>query len=231
MALMCLLSGCGIFQFTADAKELSDAEEYLLQTGLSTQEIDALDRDVREYIAEDLKGSEGGQWRVNRDIQILTAAHSEPCSVAFYINVYAFVSDRVFRFYAVYESSTGIMPMGNDSLFLETGTRFTPLEYGGQLWYKKAGGENWVRGGRLNADSQTSGGAAFTGRQMGDFQRKMLVKGCVWCCAAVEENGEAKVTVEYTYEPPGENREAGIYILAAAVTIVVVLILRGRRDL
>lgn len=231
IVLMCLLSGCGCFHLTAAAGELSGAEEYLSKTGLTAQEINALDMDIRQFIAEDLTGAGEGQWKVNRDVQSLTTVHSEPDAVAFYITVYVFQMETSFRFYAVYESSTGIMPVGNDSLSLNFGDRFAPLEYGGQLWYKKAGDENWTEGGRLSADRQTLEGAGFTGRQLGDFQRKMLIKGCVWCCAAEGEGNDARVIVDYIHKPPKENDEAGIYILIVAATVVVVLILRGKREI
>lgn len=208
------------------AKESESAEEYLMKTGMSLWEIEALDSDARQFIADDLRNSDGRNWRVNTNILTLTKTSSEQYTVAFYINVFAFQAGLNHRIYAVYESSTGIMPAENDRLFLGVGDGFMPREYGGRIWYKKAGDENWVQGGELAADCKTAEGGTFTGRQLGDFQGKMLVKGCVYCYAGEGTGDDNRVTVEYTYEPAKESNEVRLYVMIIAITIIVVLILR-----
>lgn len=210
------------------AEPAVSAEEYLTETGMSSQEIEILDSDIRQFIAGDLRDSGVENWKVDSDILALTKTSSQQYTVVFYINVFAFQGDSEHRVYAVYESSTGITPVGNDSLFLRLGDRFSPYEYGGRVWYKKVGDGNWTQGGGLTADYRTAGGGTFTGRQLGDFQQKMLVKGCV-CCYAGEGTGEDnQVTVEYTYCPAKESNDTWLYIMIVAVTVVVVLILRRR---
>lgn len=226
IALLCLITVFGQRKFVCCAGGTVSTEEYLAGTGMSMQEIEALDSDARQFIAEDLRNSEGENWKVNTDILTLTRTDSEQYTVAFYINVFAFRSGSDHRIYAVYESSTGILPSENDRLFLGVGDGFAPQEYGGQIWYKETGGGAWVQGGRLTADAGTVEGGTFTGRQLGDFQRKTLVKGCVYCHAGEGTGDDNRVTVEYTYEPSEKNSEIGLYFLIVAVTVVIVLILR-----
>lgn len=225
---MCLVVAFNHSKLLSAAKEPDRTGEYLAKTGMSLQEIDALDEDARQFIADDLRSSGVKDWRINKDILALTKTSSEQYTVAFYINVFAFQAGSEHRIYAVYESSTGIMPTGNDSLSLSLGNSFIPYEYGGRLWYKKAGEDNWIQGGGLTADRQTLAGGTFTGRQLGDFQKKTLIKGCVYCYANEGNGDEAEVTVDYTYNPPKESSEAGLYILIVTVTVIVVLILRKR---
>lgn len=227
-ALMCLIITFGYLKITSAAKEPDRAEEYLLKTGMSAQEIDALDEDARQFIADDLRNAGEKEWKINTDILTLTKTSSEQYTVVFYINVFAFQAETEHRIYAVYESSTGIMPTGNDMLSLSMGDRFIPHEYGGRLWYKKVGADNWTQGGELTADRQTLAGGIFSGRQLGDFQKKMLIKGCVYCYAHEGDGAEPKVTVDYTYCPPQKSSEIGLYILIVTVTVVIVLILRKR---
>lgn len=226
--LMCLAVGFSPVRITAAAKESDRAEEYLAETGMSIQEINALDEDARQFIADDLKSSGGKGWKINTDILTLTKTSSEQYTVAFYINVFAFRAEADHRIYAVYESSTGIMPTGNDSLSLWLGDGFAPYEYGGRIWYKKAGDGSWIQSDGLTANYQTSEGGTFTGGQLGDFQRKMLVKGCVYCYANEGGGNDTKVTVDYVYKPPKEGNETMLYIMIVAVTVIVVLILRRR---
>lgn len=228
ITLVCLLSVLDHTTVIAAAKEVVSAEEYLVKTGMSMQEIDTLDEDARQFIADDLKNSGEKDWKLNTDILTLTSTSSKEYTVAFYINVFAFRAGSDHRIYAVYESSTEIMPTGNDSLTMHLGAGFDPYEYGGRIWYKKAGDGSWVQGGGLTADHQTPEGGVFTGRQLGNFQKKMLVKGCVYCYAGQGEGSEAKVMIDYAYNPPKERNETGLYILIVAVTVVVVLILRKR---
>ncbi|MCM1541076.1 MAG: hypothetical protein NC121_07430 [Blautia sp.] len=228
MALLCLTIIFSHWKLAAAAGEPDNVKEYLEKTGMSAQEVEALDGDARQFIADDLRRSGESGWKVNRDVQTLTKTSSEQYTVVFYISILAFQAGEEHRIYAVYESSTGIVPVGNDSLFLGLGDRFTPCEYGGQTWYKKAGDGNWTPGSSLNADRQISGGGIFTGRQLGDFQRKTLVKGCVCCHADGGTGDDNRVTVEYTYAPAKEGGETGLYIMIVAVTAVVVLILRGK---
>ena len=225
---MCLIAIFIHIRLTSVAKESDSAEEYLAKTGMAMQEIQAMDSDIRQFIADDLRNSGEKDWQIDTDILTLTKTSSEQYTVVFYINVFAFRSGSDHRIYAVYESSTGIMPAGNDSLFLGVGDSFIPCEYGGQIWYKKAGDEVWAQGGGLTADYQTGLGGTFSGRQLGDFQRKMLVKGCVYCYTHEGTGDDNRVTVEYTYKPPRKSNEAGFYCLIVAVTVVVVVILRRR---
>lgn len=228
IALMCLAVSFWHMKIASAAKEFDSAEEYLEKTGMSLSEIEALDSDARQFIVDDLRNSGVRDWKINRDIQTLTKTSSEQYTVVFYINVFAFQAEAEHRIYVVYESSTGIMPVGNDSLSLYLGDSFSPNEYGGRIWHKKVGDGSWVQGDGLIVDYQTAEGGMFTGRQLGDFQRKMLVKGCV-CCYAGEGTGQDnRVTVEYTYHPSKENNETGLYVMIVAVTVVVVLILRRR---
>ena len=196
MALMCLTVSFWHMKIVSVAKESDSAEEYLEKTGMSLLEIEAMDSDARQFIVDDLRNAGVTDWKINRDIQALTKTSSEQYTVVFYINVFAFQAGAEHRIYAVYESSTGIMPVGNDSLSLCLGDSFSPDEYGGRIWHKRAGDGNWMQGGGLAVDYQTAEGGVFTGRQLGDYQRKMLVKGCV-CCYAGEGTGEDnRVTVE-----------------------------------
>lgn len=228
MMLMCLTVICSFWKPAFAAEETGSAEEYLEDTGMSAHEINALDSDVRRYIAEDLKSAGGKDWKINTEIPTLTATHCEQYTVAFYMTVCAFQAESELRIYAVYESSTGIMPVGEDSLSLRLGDSFTPCEYGGRMWYKRAGDERWTRGGELTAGQQSLEGGTFAGRQLGDFQRKMLVKGCVYCYA-VEGTGSGRdVNVDYTHIPPRQNHEIGLYAMIVAATLVVVLILRRK---
>lgn len=230
MALLCLAAVFGRPEAEAvlAAEPSVSAEEYLAETGMSLQEIEILDSDIRQFIAGDLRDSGIENWKADRGILALTKTSSQQYTVVFYINVFAFQGGSEHRVYAVYESSTGIAPVGNDSLSLRLGDRFSPYEYGGRMWYKKTGEGNWTQGGGLTADYRTAGGGTFTGGQLGDFQQKMLVKGCV-CCYAGEGTGEdSQVTVEYTHCPTRENNDAWLYIMIVAVTVVVVLILRRR---
>jgi len=226
--LMCLTVGFSHIKTASAAKESDSAEEYLVKTGMSIQEIETLDDDARQFIADDLKSSGEKDWKINTDILTLTKTSSEQYTVAFYINVFAFRAESEHRIYAVYESSTGIMPTGKDSISLGLGDGFAPYAYGGQLWYKKAGDRSWAQGGGLTADRQTLEGGIFTGRQLGDFQQKMLVKGCVYCYANEGEGDGTKVTVDYTYNPPEKHSEVGLYIVIVAVTVIIVMILRKR---
>lgn len=227
MTLMCLTAIRSPLK-SAFAAESDSAEEYLAGTGMAAHEIMALDSDARQYIADDLKSADGKDWKVNTEMPALTATRCEQYTVAFYMTVCAFQAESELRVYAVYESSTGIMPTGADSLSLSLGDGFTPYEYGGRMWYKKAGDERWTRGGELTADRQPWGAGLFTGRQLGEFQRKMLVKGCVYCYAG-EGTGESdEIRVEYTHIPPKKSTGTGLYVMIVAVTLVVVLILRGR---
>lgn len=228
LTLMCLMIGCVYFRVVSAAEESGSTDRYLSKAGMSLWEIEALDRDIRQYIADDLRSSGGKEWKAYTDIQTLTVVNSEQDGVAFYITVYAFQAESDLRFYAVYESSTGIMPTGNDNILLGIGDRFGPYEYGGQVWYKKAGDEGWIRGSGLTADCRSLEGGCFTGRQLGNFRRKVLVKGCVYCYAAEKTGNDNKITVEYTYTPPEESHEIGIYITIVAVTLIIVWILRKR---
>lgn len=230
MTLLCLAAGfgCSGIEAVLAAEPSVSAEEYLAETGMPSQEIEILDSDIRQFIADNLRDSGLENWKVDRDILALTKTSSQQYTVVFYINVFAFQGGSEHRVYAVYESSTGITPVGNDSVSLRLGNHFSPYEYGGRMWYKKTGEGNWVQGGELTADYRTAGGGTFTGGQLGDFQQKMLVKGCV-CCYAGEGSGEDnQVTVEYTYCPAKGNNDTWLYIMIVAVTVVVVLILRRR---
>lgn len=225
LAVVC---GCPKAEAALAAASSVSAEEYLEGTGMSSQEIGILDSDIRQFIADDLRDSGVKSWETDRDVLALTKTSSQQYTVVFYINVLAFQGGSEHRIYAVYESATGIMPAGKDSLSLCLGDHFSPYGYGGRIWYKKSGEESWTQGGGLAADHQTVECGIFTGRQLGDFQQKMLVKGCV-CCYAGEGTGEEnRVTVEYTYCPAKGNNDTWLYVMIVAVTVVVVLILRRR---
>lgn len=226
MTLMCLTLLLGCREPVFAAGESDRAADYLERAGMLAQEIEAMDGDARQFIASDLKNSGQKGWEINRDILTWTKISSEQYNIAFYINVFAFQAGTEHRIYAVYESSTGIMPEGNDSLFLGVGDGFAPREYGGRIWYKRAGDGNWTQGGELAADGRVTGGGMFAGGQLGDFRQKMLVKGCVYCHADAGTGSDRRVTVEYTYHPPKERSEAGLYILTVVVTVIIVLILR-----
>lgn len=228
MTLMCLTVISGLWTIVSAAQETDSAEEYLAETGMTAHEISALDGDARRYIADDLKSAGGKDWKVDTELPVLTATHCEQYTVAFYMTVCAFQAGSELRVYAVYESSTGIMPTGDDSLSLRLGDSFAPYEYGGRMWYKKAGDERWTQGGELTAGHQSGEGETFTGRQLGDFQRKMLVKGCVYCYAGEGAGNSDEIHVEYTHVPPEKDNETRLYVMIVAVTLVVVLILRGR---
>lgn len=228
MTLMCLTVAGGLLKPAFAAKEPDSAEEYLAQTGMSAHEISTLDSDARQYIAEDLKSAGEKAWKVNTEIPALTATRCEQYTVAFYMTVCAFQAESELWVYAVYESSTGIMPTGDDSLSLQLGDSFAPYEYGGRMWYKKAGDEGWTRSDELAADRQPWGEGLFAGRQLGDFPRRMLVKGCVYCHAGEGMGSSNEIRVEYTHLPPKKNHESGLYVLIVAVTLIVVMILRGR---
>lgn len=224
--LMCLTIIFSCPRHVLAAQESAGTTDYLVKTGMSVQEIGVLDGDARQFIADDLRNSGESDWKINRDILTLTKTSSEQYTAVFYTNVFAFQAGSDYRIYVVYESSTWIMPVGNDSLFFGMGDGFVPREYGGRIWYKKAGDENWTLGGDLTADHQTQGGGLFTGRQLGDFQRKTLVKGCVYCHADEGAGTDNGVTMEYTHKPPKESSEITLYIMIVAITVIVVLILR-----
>lgn len=234
MVFLCLAAVCRCTGHVSDAKETESAADYLVKTGMSLQEIEVMDSDVRRFIADDLrcadnlKNTDEPGWIIDRNIPTLTKTGSEQNTAAFYINVYAFRAGMEYRIYAVYESFTGIMPDGNDSLFLGVGDGLAAREYGGRIWYKKAGDEAWTQGGGLAANHRTQRGGTFTGGQLGDFRRKMLVKGCVYCHAGEGAGNDTMVTVEYTHRPSKGGGETWLYLLIVTVTVVVVLILRKR---
>ena len=79
---MCLMIGCGYLKIVSVAGESESADRYLSKSGMSVWAIETLDRDVRQYIADELRNSGGKEWKAYTDIQTVTVVNSEQDGVS-----------------------------------------------------------------------------------------------------------------------------------------------------
>lgn len=217
------------FQTVVFAQEADTADAYLMETGVSEQKIAALDSDVKQFIADDLQRSESREWKV-KDIIASANTHSENAAEQFSINVFVFQSGADIRLYAAYESDDKVFPIGSDALSVQLGNGYEPYEYGGQNWYKRVKDEEWTSGEELVANTQTLSGGIFSGRQLGSFNRQMLVKGCVYCYANKGAGSDDRVVVDYYYNPPQTGSSFWAYFhLTMNVLIIIAAVVLGIR--
>lgn len=217
------------FQMVAFAQETDIADAYLMETGVSELEIAALDSDMKQFIADDLQRLESQEWKV-KDIAASVNTHSENAEDQFSINVFVFQSGAEIRLYAVYESADKVFPVGYDALSLQLGNGYEPYEYGGQNWYKRVKDEEWTPGEELVANTQTLSGGIFSGRQLGSFNRQMLVKGCVYCYANKGAGSNDQITIDYYYNPSQTGSSFWAYFhLTMNVLIIIAAVVLGIR--
>ena len=187
---------------TTFASNMSD-DEFLLSTGMSQEEIDNMDPDIKEYIVANLRASTVGQEveyihaeasavMQNRSIQPLSGiTFSAP----------AWQAGGIIHIYPTYEFTTAKRPKGADGFAFEFGNALDPYEYGGKIWCKDINGVDWLDSGSMVANLQSITGAGFTGNQLGTPDFDVYLKGCTYAKAVAGSGSSKKITMQYMHNP------------------------------
>lgn len=178
-------------------------DEILLLTGMSLEEINALDSDIKAYIANDLRKSNElsdiTYITLEEDIMPTPRVNQVLSGITF--DALAFKSGDSVHIYPTYEFTTNKKPAGNDSFSFQLGDAFMPYEYGGQLWCKDDTMSNWEVVDPLVANAQGPNGAEFSGTQLGSPDWSMKLKGCTYVYAKVGSGTDKRIFMSYMYNP------------------------------
>lgn len=212
--LICLvLCFALLFCSTAYAENISSADRILLRSGMSQEEIDALDPDIKEYIASTLpetcvyaggievENAEGAGQVSTRQLDNTTMAFSAPC--------YIDTATGYYKIYPTYESTVPIRPRGNDSFAfsLGAGMAVVPNSLTGTVWTKDTTSSatwqtDWVDVEPYSLE--TILGYSIKGAVLGTPSWSMYFKGCCSFTARVHSADAARmIQLGYCYDTTG----------------------------
>lgn len=192
------------------AEDLSP-EKYLLLTGMTQAEVEGMDPEFREYIAESLQ-SESIQGALPEYIPVtideVASINSAPqllTGITYSVDAYQLGS--TIHVYPTYEFTTAKRPRGQDCFSVELGNALEPYEYGGKLWYKEYSTGTWQSDTTLTltANQVTLNGGSYSGNQLGTPDYNLYFKGCAHVKADVGSGTMKKIAMNYLYNPYSNN--------------------------
>ena len=209
---LCLMS-CIFFcvcSLRVDAVDIENLEltsdEFLVQTGMSQEQIEELDPDIKEFIVEDLKKRVGNDVDELQNVEIKDEPMILPKGVdnltGIRFGVTAFRENGNIHIYPEYEFTDKKNPKGEDSFSFQLGDAVQPYEFGGQLWVLDDRlSLNWMLGGSLTPTSVNLNGATYSGDKLGDLMYPMRLKGCLYCHAREGSGTDKGIAMNYVYNP------------------------------
>ena len=209
MCTILFVVGFGTTVSAHDPEQGIPTDIFLLETGMSQEQIDALDADIKEYIVADLKK--------NANVSDLTYVDSEMISTVsprvsqsltgIEFSCPAWYERDVIHLYPTYEFTTTKRPRGQDSFSFVLGDAMMPYNYGGKLWYKADYMEDWesTSNDTLSANTQSMNGAEFSGSQLGTPDSKIYIKGCTNAQAYPGSGTDKRIIMSYMHNPNRSN--------------------------
>ncbi|MBQ8040749.1 MAG: hypothetical protein IJ274_12950, partial [Lachnospiraceae bacterium] len=184
-----MMFGAFDITFAAEADNEMSINEFLLETGMTQEEIDRIDPDFREYIVENLKENAGSQELEFVETETVSAIEPRVNQVLSGIEftVSSWKSGSTIYIYPTYEFTTAKRPRGQDSFSFQLGDAMNPHTYGGKIWYKMDADDEWesTSSDTMTANTQTMNGAEFSGTQLGTPDFNIYIKGCAYAHANV----------------------------------------------
>ena len=198
--------------FAATSEEIS-ADQRLRATGMPQNEIDALDPDIKDYIASTLSPEAVYVESSNLQSYTLMGSESGDTSLAT-LTCPTFrksASSNIYELYPTYETKSPIKPRGNDlfGFCVGNGLGIVPNSFSGLLWYK----HNTLTEGRwqtdasvntLHASESSIYGYAVKGAQLGSPSVYMNMKACCHFDAKkYSQDATMLVNLKYVHDTSG----------------------------
>lgn len=181
--------------------------EFLLNTGMSQEDINKIDPDFRTYIVENLK--ENAQLQTlefinTEEIPTLQPRSSEVLS-GITFTVSSWKSGGIIYIYPTYEFTTAKRPRGKDSFSFQLGDAMAPYDFGGKIWHRRSKSEQWSSDASdtMIANQQTLSGAEYSGTQLGTPDFNIYIKGCAYAYANAGSGTDKRIVMNYMYNPNG----------------------------
>lgn len=181
-------------------------EKYLLSTGMTEEEIAAMDPDFREYIALDLMENTSKNDRieyleVKEDSQSGIKSNQVLTGVSYSVSAYK--SGSTIHIYPTYTFTSAKKPRGKDCFAYVLGDGVESYSYGGKLWWKETSNGTWVSDSNssLTANQQGLNQAGYSGNQLGTPDYAIYFKGCTYCHANVGSGSDKRIVMSYMYNP------------------------------
>lgn len=198
-----MLFSNAVFAHTSAGNVIS-ADDVLSQSGMSEEEIAALDSDIKEFIVNDLlshSSAESLEYIEADDIDVpIPYVNQVLTNISF--DVYAYKSGNTIYIYPTYEFTANKQPKGQDSFSIQMGDALIPYEYGGQIWYKDDETmSDWASVGSMVANTQSANGAEYSGNQLGSPGWSMKFKGCAYVHAQVGSGSSKQFIMSYMHNP------------------------------
>lgn len=199
----------GLSGTTYAATNKMSTNDFLLNTGMTQQQIDIIDPDIREYIVESLKMNALGKKLEFIETEEVAMQEPRTNQVLSGINfsVSSWKSGSTIYIYPTYEFTTAKRPKGQDSFSFQLGDAMRPHTYGGKLWYKMDSDDSWESDSdaKLVANTQTMNGAEYSGKQLGTSDFKIYLKGCAYAHANVGTGTDTRIIMSYMHNPNKKN--------------------------
>lgn len=214
LRLVCLVL-CFVLVFcsTVFAETVSSADRVLLRSGMSREEIDALDPDVKEYIASTLPSTcvyVGGMEVEVTDMEGQASVMQLPnTTMTLTAPSYRDTATGYYKIYPTYETTVPIRPRGNDSFAfaLGTGMSIVPDSLTGTIWTKDTTSSatwqtDWVD--VTPYSTETILGYSIKGSVLGTPSWSMYFKGCCSFSAKLDSPYATKmVQLGYCHDTTG----------------------------
>ena len=179
-----------------------DADAFLKQTGMPQEEISLLDKDVKQYMVNDMKNAGNKEFEyVETEAGLMAMPKGGETLDNISFTASAFKSGSTIYIYPTYEFTNEKKPRGKDSFSFKVGDAIRPYEYGGQTWYKDYTMTNWASGGTMTANNPQLDGAEYSGTQLGSPDLAMKIKGCAYCHATAGAGTDKRIVMGYLYNP------------------------------
>lgn len=210
---LCILAGLNCY--AEEAATYLTSEDALRAYGMPESEIEALDPDIRDFIAEDLacQGNPDQIEYVESNVVDMPVAYVNQylSNISFYAS--AFKTGNTISIYPTYEFTGNKRPRGNDSFCVAIGDAMTPYQYSGKVWYKDEYYSNqWLEFGAMNTTNQGFYYGEYSGAQLGNPAWDIKFKGCASIKAQAGSGSSKQLIMSYMYNPNSVDYTLGVSV-------------------
>lgn len=185
------------------------ADDVLLATGMTLAEIDAMDPDIKEYIAANLPKS--SRYIETYSAELPSELQASGTNLATLtcpmFEVWNSLGHNI-KAFPTYETKMVIRPKGHDMFVIGVGTgmNIAPGQFSGTIWCMDMDAANptWVKNGSLATTEEAIEYIAVGGLQLGTPSYAMKFKGC--CSTIIRQsnpNATRMVALKYSYDRTG----------------------------
>lgn len=180
-------------------------DDFLLATGMTQEEINAFDSDIKEYIVSNLKDKANTDELEYVELEVMPSPRVSQTLTGISFTAYAFKSGSTIYIYPTYEFTDAKRPRGQDSFSYQLGDAMLPYNYGGTTWYFDDIINQWTGSTSMTANMQGFNGAEYSGDQLGTPTYAMRIKGCAYCHASIGTGTDKRIIMSYLYNPNKSN--------------------------